>query len=138
MLIIQVEGLSAPALVNTGATVFVIREAFRRLPKKVLTPPIVAALKTASGALISKIACCDAWITIRENEVLASFVVISDCPHGVFLGMNFLFAHSALIDYATGQIELAVTDAYELPDLSPHRLCSASTTHLEPSSAIYV
>lgn len=52
--------------------------------------------------------------------------------------MDFLSAHSALIDCATGQIELALPDTREPPDASSPRLCSASTTRLAPSSTIYI
>lgn len=99
---------------------------------------MASPFKTANGALVSTMGCCDAWITNGEYQVLAPFAVIPSFPHDVVLGMYVFSVHSPVIDCAKDQIELTLTDAYEPPDPSSPRLCSAGTTLLERSSAVYI
>lgn len=110
----------------------------RRRLKKVLTPAATGIIRVADGRSPAVIGMCTARITIAGHHISVLFTVLEQCPNDVILGLDFLSAHAALIDCATGVLQLELPQLADVPDLPSHRLCSVDYVRLSPQAATCV
>lgn len=132
---VHIDGISALALVDTGAAISIMREDLRRRLRKVLTPPDTKTLRGADGGIISPHGMCGARLIVNNKTTFILFTVLITCPHEIILGWDFLSSHSALIDCAKGEIELDTSESCDVSDLVVSRLCCLETSRIPPLSA---
>lgn len=136
---IFVDDVPVQALIDTGAQVSVMRSDLRSRLRKVLTPAESPAVRVANGSTTAVMGMCAARVTIAGRPVLVLFTVLAECPHEVILGIDFLTAHSALIDCATGTLRLELPHYFADPtEDHKSRLRSAEFVRLQPDAATYV
>lgn len=109
---VKVDGVPVQALVDTGAHISVMSASLRRRLKKVLTPAAAQVLRVADGGVLVVLGMCTVRLSIAGRPTSVLLAVIDNCPHDVILGLDFLSNHYALIDCATGILQL------ELPQLA--------------------
>lgn len=63
---------------------------------------------------------------------------LEQCPHEINLGLDFLSAHSAVIDCSAGVVQLALPCAADRPDPTPRRLCSTDYVRLPHRAVTYI
>lgn len=137
LLDVQVDGVSVSALIDTGAHVSVMSADLRNRLKKILTPPTTPVVRVADGGTAPVIGMCAARVSFADRSTIVLFTVIAHCPHDIILGLDFLSAHSALIDCSasTLRLDLPVLDPSEP---HPSRLSSVDFVRLPPSALTYV
>lgn len=138
LLDVIVDHVPVRALIDTGAHASIMSAAFRRRLKKVLTPALNRAVRVADGGTATIIGMCSARVTISDRSTAVLFAVIEHCPHDLILGMDFLAAHSALIDCSAGSLNLHLPLLSDPIDPPQSRLCCIDFIRLLPSSVTYV
>lgn len=126
------------ALVDTGAHISVMNSELRRRLKKVLTPPTVPLIQVADDGTFPVLGMCSARISVANRSTAVLFAVLERCCHDLILGMDFLSAHSALIDCGTGLLQLDLPCYYDAPTTPKPRLCSIEYVRLAPQAVTYV
>lgn len=110
----------------------------RRRLKKVLTPPTVPLIRVADGGTFPVLGMCSARISVADRSTSVLLAVLEKCSHDLILGMDFLSAHSALIDCGTGLLQLDLPCYHDAPPTRQPRLCSVDYVRLPPQAVIYV
>uniref|UniRef100_L7LV95 RNA-directed DNA polymerase n=1 Tax=Rhipicephalus pulchellus TaxID=72859 RepID=L7LV95_RHIPC len=106
--------------------------------KKVLTPAPIAVVRVADGATPVVTGMCTARVTVAGRHTSVLFYVLEQCPHEIILGLDFLSSHSALIDCASGVVQLALPYAVEPRDPAPSKLCSADYVRVPSLAVTYI
>lgn len=135
-LLVSIDHVPILTLVDTGAAISIMREDLRRQLHKVLTPPDSKLLRGADSRPISPLGMCSAQITINNETTRVLFTVISNCPHAIILGWDFLSTHAALIDCATGTIALDIPTSAHTSESILSRLCTTGSHRIPPLAAI--
>lgn len=134
----NVDGVPVTALIDTGAHVSVMSAQLRHRLKKVLTPAPSPVLRVADGGTPAVIGMCPARVSVADHHTSVLFYVLEHCPHDLILGLDFLSAHSALIDCSAGVVQLALPVAIDPLDSAPIRLCSTEHIRLPHLAVTYI
>lgn len=138
MLDVDVDGVTISALVDTGAYISVMSSGLRRRLKKVVTPAVSHVVRVADGGTPTILGMCTARVTIASHPTTVLFAVLEQCPYDVILGLDFLATHSALIDCATGLLQLELPHLADAPTTPSARLCSLDYVRMPPQAAMYI
>lgn len=138
LLNVTLDNVPVRALIDTGAHVSIMSAALRRRLKKVLTPALNRAVRVADGGTAAIIGMCSARVTIADRSTAVLFTVIENCPHEVILGMDFLTAHSALIDCSAGCLDLEMPLLSDLTNPPQSRLCCIDFARLPPNCVTHI
>ncbi|UYV85062.1 K02A2.6-like, partial [Cordylochernes scorpioides] len=97
---IKIEGKMTRALVDSGASYFVISERFRLKLRKIMFAETDVTLRVANGKIVRPKGRCTLKLDLNGLQESFEFVVLEDCSHEVILGWNFLKLSRAIIDSA--------------------------------------
>lgn len=102
---VLVDGVSAMALVDTGATVSVMSLGFKGLlgRKVVFQWDQAATFCGVSGESLRPVCVCTAEVSLAGGVFATEFVVIPRSTHEVILGIDFLRQCGATVDCRTGK-----------------------------------
>ena len=131
---VEVDGIPVTALVDTGAHISVMSSHIRDRLKKVLTPAPSRSVRVADGGAATVIGVCTARVTIAGHQTSVLFTVLTHCTNDVILGLDFLYAHSALIHCSAGTVQLDLPCPTDPPTAAQGRLCSAEHVRLSPQT----
>lgn len=92
------------ALVDTGASISIIREDVRKMFRLVCTPWNGGTLRSANATLLNPLGIVSVELTIQNEPHRHCFVILPNCTHDIILGWDFLATRRALIDCATKSI----------------------------------
>ncbi|XP_049273509.1 uncharacterized protein LOC125759160 [Rhipicephalus sanguineus] len=106
--------------------------------KKVLTPAVSPTVRVADGSRTSVLGMCTARVTVAGHHTSVLFAVLDACPHDVILGIDFLTAHSALIDCSAGTLRLELPLCSDVTSANRTRLRSVECLRIPPQAAMYV
>lgn len=110
MLLVIVQGVRVWALIDTGATISVMRADLCSRLRKVKTPYLESSLIGANGAIIRPLAQCTARVFIDGIRHHITFAVLISCAHELILGWDFLSSASALISCRQRVLQMTETD----------------------------
>lgn len=134
LIAVEVDALPVTALIDTGAHISVMSADLRKRLKKVLTPAESRFVRVADGGTAAVLGMCAARVSVAGRHTSVLFHVLDHCPHDVILGLDFLSAHSAIIDCSAGVVKLDFPDATDLTDTVPIQLCCADFVRLSPQA----
>ncbi|UYV77641.1 hypothetical protein LAZ67_15001799, partial [Cordylochernes scorpioides] len=97
---IKIEGKMTRALVDSGASYYVISERFRLKLRKIMFAETDVTLRVANGKIVRPKGRCTLKLDLNGLQESFEFVVMEDCSHEVILGWNFLKLSRAIIDSA--------------------------------------
>lgn len=126
------EGIFLQALVDTGASISVMRKDLCARLRKVKTPYFGPPLCSANGSLITPIASCTARVLIGEDRHHIEFAVLSECAHDLIFGWDFLSSASAVISCRQPTIHISNTEPSPAPNSRQHLLTLRTDCVLPP------
>lgn len=133
MLLVIVQGVRVWALIDTGATISVMRADLCSRLRKVKTPYLGSSLIGANGAIIRPLAQCTARVFIDGIRHHITFAVLISCAHELILGWDFLSSASALISCRQRVLQMTETDhCSERIDETRLRFSTAADSVLPP------
>lgn len=138
LLDVDVDGYPVTALIDTGAHISIMSAAFRRRLRKLLTPASACVVRVADGGTVPIVGMCTARVSIAGRHTPVLFTVLAHCPHDLILGLDFLSAHSALIDCSASTLRLELPILAEPPDVPQCRLRPTGFIRLPPKSVAYI
>lgn len=94
------------ALVDTGAAVSIISDAYRRQLRKTRLENTHLVLTVADGNSVQTTGSCTIRLCINGRKQPFKFVVIPKCSENVILGLDFLEASRAFIDCGRSKLHL--------------------------------
>lgn len=110
---VQIDGCETSALADTGADHSVMSQTLARALKKVLAPRTGLQIRTAGGHLITPVGRCTARIKIHGFTYIGTFIVLPERSKDLILGMDFLKANGAVIDFQNSTISFSTKQAIE-------------------------
>ncbi|GFS52846.1 transposon Ty3-I Gag-Pol polyprotein [Trichonephila inaurata madagascariensis] len=107
------------ALVDSGASNFVISELYRRKQRKVMfLDTKLVILKVTDGNYVRSLGKCVLQLTINCRTQPFQFTVMPKCSHDVILGFDFLKASQAVLD--CDRAELIFDELLHDEEIDPH------------------
>lgn len=102
---VHVDGVPVTTLINTAAQMPVLSSTLHCRLHKVLTPALSAVIHAADAGTPAVVGMCTTHLSITSRHTSILFIVLSQCPHNLIVGTDFLSAHLALIDCATSVVQ---------------------------------
>ena len=117
---VSIDGLSATALVDTGATISVMSVSFKdRIGRKVMFPCQESTrFRGVGGDVLQPVGVCAVNVLLAGTVFPTEFLVLQRCTHDVILGIDFLQECGAFVDCGTGELSVSgdiVPDLFDEP-----------------------
>lgn len=140
---VLVDGTRTMALIDTGATVFVISFAFKsRLGRKVMFKwDQMVTFRGVGGESLCPLGVCSVNVSFGGHTFRAEFAVLPRSTHDVILGLDFLKQCGATVDCRNGEIYVdgtALSALVEDSSCDERALRVFSDTIIPPRSAAFV
>lgn len=123
---VVVEGIDVEALVDTGASISIIREDVCSKLRKVRTTYPGPSLRGANNAIIQPSGLRTARVSIAGIRHHIQLAVLPSCVHQMILGWDFLKSASAVISCKKLLLRLTDADLARVSDSPELRLVAAS------------
>ncbi|XP_049524199.1 uncharacterized protein LOC125945877 [Dermacentor silvarum] len=103
----------------------------------VLKPPESRVVRVTVGRTPAMLGMCTTRVSVAGHHT-SGFHVLSHCPHGVILGLDFLTDHLAVIDCSAGVVEFDFPASPDVPDTVQSQLSCAEFVRLPPQALTYI